>query len=597
MQQPSRTYSQSYTYFQAEFVRIHACNTWRQLKSPFTVDSSIQNFRYRYEGNKPHAVTVVTPSADYPDAIPAAQCETEYNFLNQPTRIAEGNVEILLEYGADNQRAKTVFKNSGHIARTRYHISANYERETDLRGVEWNYHYIYGPNGLAALCVRRDGVDSMYYVHPDRLGSYTHITNANKQVVRSLHFDPWGNVKADTNWTVFATNAPSTLIRSFRFDRGFTGHEHYADLKIINMNGRLYDPVIARFFSPDNFVQLPDFTQSYNRYSYCLNNPLQYVDPSGESFLGLAFAIGALANVFIQMVSGNINSAGDFMFSAFVGGLAGSAGALAGQAALGAAGVGGFLGGAASGAASGAVGGFIAGTGNALIGGSDFATALGYGWLGGAEGALFGGLTGGLATGITDAIHGNCFWDGHGYIEQELGIYVSKEDVDYYRRLAESYNSSSYLSENDENLRNRVRDMFDVDFDWGISKFTTYVDKKYGLTPNGTYVNEKGGLVSGYTSNYLPREVHISPYYASASDVEFMECVGHELIHAYHLYTIPSFYRPYSERVAYQYSYNVYWRNGYYAKAMRLMYLESQKGYFGWYPSQYCIPSPFVHFN
>ena len=64
--------------------------------------------------------------------------------------------------------------------------------------------------------------------------------------------------------------------------RGFTGHEHYADLKIINMNGRLYDPVIARFFSPDNFVQAPEFTQSYNRYSYCLNNPLQYTDPSGE---------------------------------------------------------------------------------------------------------------------------------------------------------------------------------------------------------------------------------------------------------------------------------------------------------------------------
>jgi len=44
----------------------------------------------------------------------------------------------------------------------------------------------------------------------------------------------------------------------------------------------LYDPVIARFFSPDNFVQAPEFTQSYNRYSYCLNNPLQYTDPSGE---------------------------------------------------------------------------------------------------------------------------------------------------------------------------------------------------------------------------------------------------------------------------------------------------------------------------
>ena len=113
---------------------------------------------------------------------------------------------------------------------------------------------------------------------------------------------------------------------------GFTGHEHYADLKIINMKapgereqkqaclifverevlrdevstyGRLYDPVIARFFSPDNFVQVPDFTQSYNRYSYCLNNPLQYVDPSGENMsfpwyrdiLGIVHWIGSADDI------------------------------------------------------------------------------------------------------------------------------------------------------------------------------------------------------------------------------------------------------------------------------------------------------------
>ena len=152
--------------------------------------------------------------------------------------------------------------------------------------------------------------DLFYLVHPDRLGSYTHITNANKQVIRNLHFDPWGNVKSDTNWLTFdSTTLSGNLAGTFRFSRGFTGHEHYADLKIINMKapskreqkqaclifverevlrdevstyGRLYDPVIARFFSPDNFVQAPEFTQSYNRYSYCLNNPLQWVDPSGE---------------------------------------------------------------------------------------------------------------------------------------------------------------------------------------------------------------------------------------------------------------------------------------------------------------------------
>lgn len=91
---------------------------------------------------------------------------------------------------------------------------------------------------------------------------------------------------SDKMMTPTRTYSPVKIsVRYVRYaeTHGFTGHEHYADLKVINMNGRLYDPVIARFFSPDNFVQAPDFTQNFNRYSYCLNNPLQYVDPSGEN--------------------------------------------------------------------------------------------------------------------------------------------------------------------------------------------------------------------------------------------------------------------------------------------------------------------------
>jgi hypothetical protein len=61
------------------------------------------------------------------------------------------------------------------------------------------------------------------------------------------------------------------------------------------MNGRIYDPVLARFLSPDPYVQMPDFTQSYNRYSYCLNNPFSYTDPSGEFiFSALIPVLGVL---------------------------------------------------------------------------------------------------------------------------------------------------------------------------------------------------------------------------------------------------------------------------------------------------------------
>ncbi len=66
--------------------------------------------------------------------------------------------------------------------------------------------------------------------------------------------------------------------------RGFTGHEHLPWFNLYNMNGRMYDPLVARFLSPDNVIQNPTSTQNYNRYSYCLNNPLKYTDPSGNTY-------------------------------------------------------------------------------------------------------------------------------------------------------------------------------------------------------------------------------------------------------------------------------------------------------------------------
>ena len=60
------------------------------------------------------------------------------------------------------------------------------------------------------------------------------------------------------------------------------GHEHLTGIGIINMNARLYDPVVRRFLNPDPYIQMPDNTQNYNRYAYCLNNPLMYTDRSGE---------------------------------------------------------------------------------------------------------------------------------------------------------------------------------------------------------------------------------------------------------------------------------------------------------------------------
>ncbi|MER2491168.1 RHS repeat-associated core domain-containing protein, partial [Catenovulum sediminis] len=63
---------------------------------------------------------------------------------------------------------------------------------------------------------------------------------------------------------------------------GFTGHDMLSS-GFIHMQGRVYDPVIGRFLSPDPIVQAPYFSQSWNSYSYAWNNPLRYTDPSGYS--------------------------------------------------------------------------------------------------------------------------------------------------------------------------------------------------------------------------------------------------------------------------------------------------------------------------
>ena len=80
---------------------------------------------------------------------------------------------------------------------------------------------------------------------------------------------------------------------------------------IIHMNGRIYDPTLGRFLQADPFVQAPGNSQSYNRYSYVLNNPLSYTDPSGYLFKKLwkgikkaaGFIAAAVVGVYCQTCS------------------------------------------------------------------------------------------------------------------------------------------------------------------------------------------------------------------------------------------------------------------------------------------------------
>ncbi len=88
-------------------------------------------------------------------------------------------------------------------------------------------------------------------------------------------FDAWGRKRNPADWTYESIPATNLLYR------GYTFHEHLDEFGLINMNGRAYDPIVGRFLNPDPVLQNPSDIQNYNRYSYCLNNPLKYTDPSG----------------------------------------------------------------------------------------------------------------------------------------------------------------------------------------------------------------------------------------------------------------------------------------------------------------------------
>jgi len=103
-------------------------------------------------------------------------------------------------------------------------------------------------------------------------------------------FDPWGERRDANTWANFRSSDGDAFRRSSQdHDRGFTGHEQLDDSGLIHMNGRIYDPEIGRFLSPDPFVQVPEYSQNFNRYSYVLNNPLNTIDPSGFSWLTKQF--------------------------------------------------------------------------------------------------------------------------------------------------------------------------------------------------------------------------------------------------------------------------------------------------------------------
>ncbi len=125
--------------------------------------------------------------------------------------------------------------------------------------------------------MKQNDSNTLYILHTNFNGSIEKITNTAGEIVDSMSYTPFGQRRLYSDWS--KTDTAKHLI-----DRGFTGQQHLDNFALINFNGRMYDPVLAHFLSPDPYIQNPENPLNYNRYSYCLFSPLQYVDPSGEVY-------------------------------------------------------------------------------------------------------------------------------------------------------------------------------------------------------------------------------------------------------------------------------------------------------------------------
>ncbi len=305
---------EKFRYDKLNRLRADSLNAYNYRNTSYSDNGNIENRSdigdYNYGDYGPHAVSSLEETTG--NLLPATSQTVDYTAFNKASYISQGNLDYFIIY-PDRLRRKTQL-NSGigdDVLLTKYYAFTSpiggfgdYEKETTQAGTR-HLHYIAAGDGLAAIYVKNDGgVDSLYFIMKDHLGSITGAINNETGKVYRQSFDAWGRKRNPENWTY--SNIPD----NFPFMRGYTGHEHLKWFGLINMNGRMYDAALCRFLSPDLYVQMPDYSQNFNRYSYALNNPLVYTDPSGEFFVWDSWLMG-LVDGFFSSGSNRFDNAWD----------------------------------------------------------------------------------------------------------------------------------------------------------------------------------------------------------------------------------------------------------------------------------------------
>ena len=129
-------------------------------------------------------------------------------------------------------------------------------------------------------------MNNIHYYFCDHQGNTRVVANGSGAVKQVNEYYPsgvsWGDASTYQGFQKFKYNGRSALGDASHLKKEL---DRMHGLFLYDYGARRYDPAVGPFLSPDPFVQTLDNPQNFNRYSYCLNNPLKYTDPSGELFI------------------------------------------------------------------------------------------------------------------------------------------------------------------------------------------------------------------------------------------------------------------------------------------------------------------------
>lgn len=237
----------------------------------------------------PHAVTSITGLSDFTydnngNQLTGNGRTVVYSAFNKPTSIHKEGKHTEMWYGPERQMIKQRADTPRGKESTIY-IGGLFEEISVLGGGTVNRHHIAVAG--QAIAVVETAPDSLVatkesYLHKNHQGSVLAITDMDGNTAERRYYDAFGDIKSYIGQS--SRQYALGLSYSTATDRGFTGHVTLVAAGVIHMGGRVYDATIGRFMSADPHIQSPLNSQSLNRYSYTLNNPLSFTDPSGYFF-------------------------------------------------------------------------------------------------------------------------------------------------------------------------------------------------------------------------------------------------------------------------------------------------------------------------